>query len=223
MGGWPGIRNSAAVALLLACGPVPTEVALETEDQKTLYAMGLALAQSLENLPLTGEEVVLVERGLSDALALREPRVDLNEYRTQIVSFRTERLSREQRAAGQAFLAGALETPGALQTESGLVFSELEAGDGASPTPESTVEVHYHGTLVDGTVFDSSLQRGRPTTFPLNRVIPCWTEGLQRMKVGGKSRLVCPPEIAYGDRGAPPLILPGATLVFDIQLLSIQE
>jgi FKBP-type peptidyl-prolyl cis-trans isomerase FkpA/FKBP-type peptidyl-prolyl cis-trans isomerase FklB len=83
------------------------------------------------------------------------------------------------------------------------------------------VKVHYHGTLIDGTVFDSSVQRGQPATFPLNGVIPCWTEGVQRMKVGEKSRLVCPSQIAYGDRGAPPKIKPGATLVFEVELLEI--
>jgi FKBP-type peptidyl-prolyl cis-trans isomerase FkpA/FKBP-type peptidyl-prolyl cis-trans isomerase FklB len=83
------------------------------------------------------------------------------------------------------------------------------------------VRVHYHGTLIDGTVFDSTVQRGQPTTFPLKGVIKCWTEGVQRMRVGGKSRLVCPPQIAYGDRGSPPRIKPGATLVFEVELLDI--
>jgi len=84
------------------------------------------------------------------------------------------------------------------------------------------VRVHYHGTLTDGTVFDSSVQRGQPAEFPLNQVIPCWTEGVQRMKVGEKARLVCPSEVAYGDRGAPPNIPGGATLIFDVELLSIR-
>ena len=229
----PRVQNattSAVVAaLLLACGPMdgePTpaaEAALETEEQKTIYAAGLALAQSLGGLPLKEEEVDLLQDGLGDALAGREPRVDLNAYRAQIQTLRTERLSGKARAAGAAYVAQALEQPGAVQTESGLIITELVAGDGASPTPKSSLEVHYHGMLVDGSVFDSSVDRGKPVTLPLTRVIPCWTEGLQRMKVGGKSRLVCPPEIAYGDRGAPPRIQPGATLVFEVELLSIVE
>ena len=108
-----------------------------------------------------------------------------------------------------------------VTTASGLVITELRAGTGDHPTRNSIVEVHYHGTLENGKVFDSSVERGQPARFPLSRVIPCWTEGVQRMRVGGKSRLVCPPEIAYGQRGAPPRIPPNATLRFDVELLKI--
>jgi FKBP-type peptidyl-prolyl cis-trans isomerase FkpA len=109
-----------------------------------------------------------------------------------------------------------------VTTDSGLQFTELRAGSGPSPGPSDVVVVHYHGTFPDGSVFDSSIERGSPATFPLNRVIPCWTEGLQRMKVGGKARLVCPPQIAYGARGAPPRIPPNATLNFEVELLEIK-
>lgn len=108
-----------------------------------------------------------------------------------------------------------------VETESGLVITELRAGTGEHPAKSSVVEVHYHGTLEDGTVFDSSVKRGKPARFPLARVIPCWTEGVQRMRVGGKSRLTCPPEIAYGARGRPPTIPPNATLIFEVELLKI--
>jgi FKBP-type peptidyl-prolyl cis-trans isomerase FkpA len=97
----------------------------------------------------------------------------------------------------------------------------MKAGTGASPKVTDTVKVHYRGTLMDGTEFDSSYKRNEPAQFPLNQVIPCWTEGVQRMKVGGQSRLVCPPNIAYGDRGSPPVIPAGATLVFEVELLGI--
>src|SRR5437773_2582080 len=107
------------------------------------------------------------------------------------------------------------------KTPSGAVVTTLKPGTGASPTATDKVKVHYHGTLTDGTVFDSSVQRGEPITFPLSGVIKCWTEGVQQMKVGGKSRLVCPADTAYGDRGAPPKIKPGATLVFEVELLEI--
>ncbi|RPJ27722.1 MAG: FKBP-type peptidyl-prolyl cis-trans isomerase, partial [Planctomycetaceae bacterium] len=104
---------------------------------------------------------------------------------------------------------------------SGLQYQVLRAGNGPSPKATDSIKVHYEGTLLDGTVFDSSVKRGEPATFPLNQVIKCWTEGLQLMKVGGKSKLVCPSAIAYGDRGSPPTIKPGATLVFEVELLEI--
>ena len=104
---------------------------------------------------------------------------------------------------------------------SGLVISEIVAGDGASPSATDTVEVHYHGTFPDGRVFDSSVQQGEPARFPLNRVIKCWTEGLQLMKVGGKALLICPPGIAYGARGRPPKIPGNSTLHFEVELIAI--
>jgi FKBP-type peptidyl-prolyl cis-trans isomerase len=108
------------------------------------------------------------------------------------------------------------------KTASGLEITTLREGTGASPKARDRVVVHYHGTFEDGKVFDSSVERGTPATFPLNRVIRCWTEGLQLMKVGGKSRLVCPPSIAYGARGKPPRIPPNATLTFEVELLEIK-
>ncbi len=107
-----------------------------------------------------------------------------------------------------------------MKTASGLIYAEVAAGGGASPKANDKVRVHYRGTLVDGTEFDSSLKRGQPAEFPLGGVIPCWTEGLQKMKVGGKARLVCPSDIAYGDQGRPS-IPPGATLIFEVELLAI--
>ena len=109
----------------------------------------------------------------------------------------------------------------AVTTESGLIITELTPGTGDHPQSTSVVEVHYHGTFENGKVFDSSVERGKPARFPLNRVIACWTEGVQRMRVGGKSRLVCPPGIAYGKRGSPPQIPPDATLTFEVELLGI--
>ena len=109
----------------------------------------------------------------------------------------------------------------AVTTASGLVYVSLKDGSGASPAATDKVKVHYRGTFTDGKEFDSSYKRGEPTEFPLNRVIPCWTEGVQRMKVGGKASLTCPPAIAYGERGAGGVIPPNATLVFEIELLAI--
>ena len=119
------------------------------------------------------------------------------------------------------FLEKAAAEPGAVKTPSGLVYRELRPGTG--PTPEATdmVTVNYRGTLIDGTEFDSSYKTNEPAQFPLNHVIPCWTEGVQKMKVGGKSKLVCPAAIAYGEKGSPPVIPPDATLVFEVELLAI--
>ena len=119
-------------------------------------------------------------------------------------------------------LARAAAEKGAVVTESGLVFRSVKEGKGPGPLATDTVRVHYHGTLTDGKVFDSSVQRGEPVEFALNQVVPCWTEGLQKMRVGEKAKLVCPSEIAYGDGGRGPDIGPGATLVFEVELLGIK-
>jgi FKBP-type peptidyl-prolyl cis-trans isomerase FkpA len=124
-------------------------------------------------------------------------------------------------ASPQAYLEKAAAEPGATKTSSGLVYRELKPGTGASPKVSDIVKVNYRGTLVDGTEFDSSYKRNEPATFPLGQVIPCWTEGVQKMKVGGKSQLVCPSSIAYGERGSPPVIPGGATLIFEVELLGI--
>jgi len=125
--------------------------------------------------------------------------------------------------ASPAAAAAEAAPPGDAESlPSGLIISEIVAGDGASPAATDVVEVHYHGTFPDGRVFDSSVERGQPARFPLNRVIPCWTEGVQRMKVGGKSLLICPPAIAYGPRGRPPKIPGNSTLHFEVELLGIQ-
>ena len=113
------------------------------------------------------------------------------------------------------------QTSGDITTASGLVYRVLVEGTGATPRGSDGVTVNYRGTLADGKEFDSSYSRGQPATFPLHGVIPCWTEGLQRMKVGGKSRLTCPPQIAYGARGAGNVIPPNATLTFEVELISI--
>jgi FKBP-type peptidyl-prolyl cis-trans isomerase FkpA/FKBP-type peptidyl-prolyl cis-trans isomerase FklB len=142
----------------------------------------------------------------------------------KIQELRTQRaavVAAAEKKSGDAFVTKAASEPGAKKLDSGVVITTLKPGTGPSPKATDKVKVHYHGTLTDGTVFDSSVQRGQPATFPLNGVIKCWTEGVQQMKVGGKSRLVCPADVAYGERGAPPKIKPGATLVFEVELLEI--
>ena len=124
-------------------------------------------------------------------------------------------------AQTDAAITAATREAGASVTKSGLVYRSLKDGSGSSPVATDKVKVHYRGTFPDGREFDSSYKRNEPTEFPLNRVIPCWTEGVQLMKVGGKAKLTCPAAIAYGDRGAGSVIPPGATLQFEIELLAI--
>jgi FKBP-type peptidyl-prolyl cis-trans isomerase FkpA len=127
----------------------------------------------------------------------------------------------QEKQNGQAYLDKAAAQPGAKRTASGLLYVSIKEGAGASPSPVDRVKVHYTGKLIDGTVFDSSVRRGQPATFGLNQIIACWQEGLQLMKAGGKARIVSPSNLAYGDRGAPPDILPGATLDFEIELIEV--
>jgi len=119
--------------------------------------------------------------------------------------------------------APAQQEPGTVTTQSGLIYTAVKEGTGPSPTATDSVKVHYRGTLPNGKEFDSSYSRGQPAEFPLNRVIKCWTEGVQKMKVGGKAKLVCPPGIAYGERGAGGVIPPNATLIFEVELLEIKR
>jgi FKBP-type peptidyl-prolyl cis-trans isomerase FkpA len=130
------------------------------------------------------------------------------------------RVTERQKIASKAYIEKAAAQPGAVKTDSGLVYQELTPGTGTSPKATDTVKVNYRGTLVDGTEFDSSYKRNAPAQFALNSVIRCWTEGVQKMKMGGKSRLVCPSDLAYGDNGRPS-IPGGATLVFEIELLEV--
>jgi FKBP-type peptidyl-prolyl cis-trans isomerase FkpA len=198
----------------------------QTEEEKTLYALGAAVARNLTTFDLTEAELKHVQAGFADSALKKTVAVDVQAYIPKIQELQNTRMAAAaaiEKKSGDEYLVKAAGETGAKKTESGLVYSEIKPGAGPSPAATDTVKVHYHGTLPDGKVFDSSVQRNEPATFPLNGVIPCWTEGVQLMKVGGKSKLVCPSAIAYGDRGAPPDIKPGATLVFEVELLSIEK
>jgi FKBP-type peptidyl-prolyl cis-trans isomerase FkpA len=214
----------AAVLCLAACAPsAPPKVSPKTDDDKTVYAVGVAIHKSLELFSFTPAELELVLAGIRDAAA-GKTEVKFEDKQADIQKLALAR--RDAASAGNVqkgvdYLEKAAKETGAVKTASGLVYVPISEGTGAAPVATDHVKVNYTGKLVDGTVFDSSAKHGAPATFPLNGVIPCWTEGVQKMKVGGKARLVCPPAIAYGDQGAPGAIPPKSTLDFEVELLEV--
>jgi len=221
----------AAVLLVpgsLVASETPADPASKASDRDLLYALGVVLAGNLEPLALGEDEIAAVQEGIADATAGKDLRVDPRTLGGQLDAYLRGRVKAEaerRKKAGTEFVEKAALAPGALRTDSGLVYLEREAGDGPSPGPTDTVRIHYTGTFPDGTVFDTSRAGDveEPAEFRLDQVIQCFGEGIQRMKVGGSARLVCPPDIAYGDRGFPPKILPGDTLAFEVELLGIVE
>lgn len=200
-------------------GPPPS-------PDQVLYGLGVALSGQLGAFSLTEAEIAQVQKGFADGALKRgeAAKLDMRTLMPAIQALAQERMQKAaatEGAAAETFLAAKAKEAGVVKTDSGLLYKETKAGTGASPVATSQVKVHYHGTLRTGEVFDSSVQRNEPATFPLNQVIPCWTEGLQKMKVGGKATLVCPAKIAYGDQGRPPKIPGGAPLTFEVELLEI--
>ena len=204
-----------------AAAPEPT-----TDEQKTFYALGLAINNSLSNFNLSEPEFELVKSGIADGFFKRPPKVDLKAFGLKISELQQARASviaEAEKKVGAAFLAKAAAESGAKKTESGAILITIKEGNGATPKIADIVKVHYLGTLVDGTVFDDSAkQGGNPATLRVNEMSKCWVEGIQQIKVGGKSKLVCPSNLGYRDKGLPPLIKPGATLVFEIALLEVE-
>ena len=217
------VAPTAKTAPQSASAPKAAAPVLDTDEEKTVYALGLQMYRSLAPFDLSPAELELLQRALADASA-GQPAVDVNQWAPRLQPFgqaRSARVAERQKVAAKAYLGKVAAEPGAVKTESGLIYMDLQPGTGASPRASDSVKVNYRGTLIDGTEFDSSYKRNQPAQFPLSGVIRCWTEGVQKMKVGGKARLVCPSEIAYGDNGHPPAIPGGATLIFEIELLEI--
>jgi FKBP-type peptidyl-prolyl cis-trans isomerase FkpA len=221
-----------ASLVLVACTPAepPAPVApaataaLQTDQDRTLYALGLAIGQNVRDFKLTEAEVDIVALGLADSVLGNEPKAALEEFGPRIQLLMQERMlagAAEEKSASEAWVAEQAALPGAERSDSGIVLIPITEGTGENPTEASTVRVHYHGTLRDGTVFDSSVDRGEPISFPLSGVISCWTEGVQKIKVGGKAKLVCPSDTAYGDQGSGS-IPGGAALAFEVELLGIE-
>jgi len=217
-------RLIAIVVVVLLAAPAFAADPPKTEEQKTLYAIGIALFRTLSVFNLSPTELEFVKQGLTDAGTGKMLEVDLGVYNGKVQELaRARRKAQGDKMAvvGKEFLEKAAKEKGAVKTASGLVYFSLQEGTGATPGLTDTVKVNYRGTLPDGKEFDSSYKRGQPNEFRLDGVIKCWTEGLQKMKAGGKAKLVCPSTIAYDEAGAGDVILPGATLVFEIELLDV--
>ena len=169
-------------------------------------------------------EFEVVKAGITDGFHKKASKVDLQAFGIKISQLQQARalvIAEAEKKAGAAFIEKVSVESGAKKTESGAILKPIKEGNGATPKMTDMVKVQYQGTLIDGTVFDSSAKQGEPAMLRVNEMSKCWTEGVQLMKVGSKSKLVCPSNLAYGDKGAPPTIKPGATLVFEVELLEI--
>ena len=210
---------------LVSCDKAdPKKISLSSEEDKTFYAMGYMLGGNLSRLSLTDKEIASLYKGIAAASKGDKAEVDMGVYQAKIQEVfkaRMDAVAAKEKEAGSVFIDKFVKDENATKTASGLAYKVIKEGTGATPTAEDTVEVHYHGTLTDGTVFDSSVERGKTISFPLNRVIKGWTEGLQTMKEGGKTKFVIPADLAYGENGAPPKIPGGATLVFEVELFKV--
>lgn len=197
------------------------------DDMKTLQFLGQAVSSKIKQFEFTPEEARSIVKGFTDSLTGKTPKLTQDEERAMgaklnaLLARKQEAIVARQKKAAKPFLDKMAAEPGAQKLPSGVVYIPVKEGAGANPTAADMVKVHYHGTFPDGKVFDSSVERGTPAEFPLGGVIPCWTEGVQKIKVGGKAKLVCPSDTAYGDQGAGGTIPGGATLIFDVELLEI--
>ena len=217
--------------LAIGCTAADKTPKLESLIDKVSYSIGLNIGKDFkaQNIEVNPD---LLARGIKDALSDSKPLLTEEEIQEAVGTFQQERMAEAEAMAkemgeknlkeGEAFLQENAKREGVVALPSGLQYEVIEEGPGKSPKPGDEVTVHYRGTLVDGTVFDSSYERGEPVTFPVEGVIPGWTEALQLMKEGAKWKLFIPPSLAYGERGAGQVIGPNATLIFEVELISVQ-
>ncbi|QLE99086.1 FKBP-type peptidyl-prolyl cis-trans isomerase [Neptunomonas phycophila] len=219
------------VASTIALMPVMAHaVDLDSEDQKVSYSLGLILGEKLKQ-DMDTLDLEAFQAGLKSIYEGATPELDAQQVGETMQAFQAKKMEEQRKLvadlaqknleAGEAFLAENAKRDGVVTTDSGLQFEEVVAGTGKQPSAEDTVKVHYRGTLIDGTEFDSSYSRNEPVSFPLNGVIPGWTEALQMMKEGGKAKLAIPSDLAYGPGGMGNAIGPNSTLVFDVELLEV--
>lgn len=225
-------KSMLAIALsgALVASTAAQAEALETEQQKLSYSLGLILGERIQ-ADVDNLDIDAFTRGVEAVYQEETPLLDQQQVAEVMQAFQSRKMEEQRQVMaklaqdnldkGQAYMAENADKGGVKTTDSGLQYEVLEAGDGERPSAEDTVKVHYRGQLIDGTEFDSSYARNEPVSFPLNGVIPGWTEGLQLMKEGGKSRLVIPAELAYGPGGMGNAIGPNETLVFEVELLEI--
>ncbi|MDP3544481.1 MAG: FKBP-type peptidyl-prolyl cis-trans isomerase [Elusimicrobiota bacterium] len=217
-----------------AAKPAAPKEAYKTDDERAIYTIGFLMGRNLSPFDMTPAEVKVVQAGIADSVLNKEPKVDVRFYQprvNEILSTRLEAANKRKEAA-MASAAAPEKEKGRVFTENwvkehkpqaisgGGWYLETKAGKGPIPAKTATIKAHYRGTTVDGEEFDSSYKRGAPTEFSLDGVIKCWTHGISMMKVGGQAKLVCPSDVAYGDPGRPG-IKPGATLVFEVELVEI--
>jgi FKBP-type peptidyl-prolyl cis-trans isomerase len=223
-----------ALSIGILAGQVYAQDAvLKTQKDKVSYSIGMDIGTTLKKQELDVDPAILA-RGIRDSMSGQKPLMTDQEMRDTITTFQKEMMAKQQeqtkqmgeknKKQGEAFLAENKKKEGVKTLPSGLQYKVIKAGKGKKPKATDTVTTHYRGTLIDGTEFDSSISRGKPASFPVNGVIPGWTEALQLMEEGAKWQLFIPSNLAYGDRGTPGgPIGPNATLIFDIELISIQE
>ena len=215
-----------SAALLAGCGE--KEVALESNVDKMSYGIGMSMARSVTGQPIEINTQAMIA-GLQDVLNEKPARLEEDAIREAFAAVREEQMAKQQLESegvlkeGADYLAATAQKEGVKATASGLLYEVISEGTGEAPKATDTVEVHYQGTLINGSMFDSSIERGTPAKFPVNRVIAGWTEALQMMKVGGKWRLHIPAELAYGAQSPSPKIPANSTLVFEVELLSIEK
>jgi FKBP-type peptidyl-prolyl cis-trans isomerase FkpA len=220
------VISLVGTTLGVACSRVSGGGSVEpkTEDEKIVYTWGYMLGRNAGALSLSPHELDVVKAGMTDSANKKKAAVDVEKYGPQIDTLarrRAETRADSEKGKAAATLEAAAKESGAEKTASGLIFKQTRAGTGAQPAPGDRVKVHYEGRLADGEVFDSSRKRGEPIVISLDGVIPCWKEGVGRMKVGEQAKLTCPSEIGYGPRGQPPVIPGNAVLIFDVELMDI--
>ena len=204
-------------------------VELASDEQKASYGFGLQFGEQLRRNSFEGMDLDVVLAGIQHWYHQQEAAVDDDAINASFRIIQDRKQAGEAEQSGKReqladmFMEANAEREGVTTTSSGLQYEVLESGSGASPGPQTTVVTHYHGTLVDGTVFDSSVDRGEPAEFGVHQVIPAWTEALQMMSVGDKWRIACPPQLAYGEQGAGAAIGPNTALVFEIHLIAIKD